>query len=87
MSVTRRASISSPARRRRDVRSAVGYATTTSPLSSASHSASARVKARMPRKPGRSSARRSMARQRSDLLATRTGLPCALWANAVALAS
>jgi hypothetical protein len=67
-------------------RSAVGYATRMSSLTPhpASHSASGRVNAMTPENPSIRSACVSSARQRSDLLATRIGLPAARRARAAA---
>src|SRR5437588_7678476 len=66
--------------------SAVGYATTMSSKPfSASHSASGRVNASVPRKPSRASTRSCNARQRSDLLARRIGLPPARATRSFAL--
>ena len=53
----------------------------------ASHSDSASVKLMIPAKPSRASTRSSSARQRTDLLATRTGFPFARRTRSAALAS
>ncbi|MDW8804160.1 hypothetical protein P1P68_04975 [Streptomyces scabiei] len=70
------------------MRSVVGYPMTTSARSSAGHSASKRVKARMPWYPSRWRARRISARLRKDVPASRmVARPAVRRAGSVALAS
>ncbi len=88
VTVTAAASLGSAVSSANPARSADGYASRTSGKPErASHSDSSSVKLMIPAKPSRASTRSSRARQRTDLLATRIGLPCERRTRSAALAS